>query len=287
MERHEPEKKKRNSFTATVLCEHKTSTPPGDFRYHMHNEFEIFFFVQGDVSYIVEQQVYTLLPGDILLFNNTEFHYPTFRSNAEFERIVLHFDPTVAQQFSTPRTPLLHRFLSRPQGEQNLVRLAPCERERFRALALSIDQESQSGRTGDDVLAAAHLSELLVLLARAPQAQPQAGRLSPYVRQALSYINAALPQPISLAEVGRALSVDRFYLEKTFKKETGTTVYHYVLLKRLNLARVLLAQGCRVDETCAGAGFNDYSNFIRTFKKHTGMTPAAFARASQSGCGGS
>ena len=246
MERHEPEKKKRNSFTATVLCEHKTSTPPGDFRYHMHNEFEIFFFVQGDVSYIVEQQVYTLLPGDILLFNNTEFHYPTFRSNAEFERIVLHFDPTVAQQFSTPRTPLLHRFLSRPQGEQNLVRLA-----------------------------------------RAPQAQPQAGRLSPYVRQALSYINAALPQPISLAEVGRALSVDRFYLEKTFKKETGTTVYHYVLLKRLNLARVLLAQGCRVDETCAGAGFNDYSNFIRTFKKHTGMTPAAFARASQSGCGGS
>ena len=158
MERHEPEKKKRNSFTATVLCEHKTSTPPGDFRYHMHNEFEIFFFVQGDVSYIVEQQVYTLLPGDILLFNNTEFHYPTFRSNAEFERIVLHFDPTVAQQFSTPRTPLLHRFLSRPQGEQNLVRLAPCERERFRALALSFEQESQSGRTGDDVLAAAHLS---------------------------------------------------------------------------------------------------------------------------------
>ena len=71
------------------------------------------------------------------------------------------------------------------------------------------------------------------------------------------------------------------------KKETGTTVYHYVLLKRLNLARVLLAQGCRVDETCAGAGFNDYSNFIRTFKKHTGMTPAAFARASQSGRGGS
>ena len=81
--------------------------------------------------------------------------------------------------------------------------------------------------------------------------------------------------------------MDRFYLEKTFKKETGTTVYHYVLLKRLNLARVLLAQGCRVDEACAGAGFNDYSNFIRTFKKHTGMTPAAFARANQSGCGGS
>lgn len=287
MEGHSPNEKKRNSFTATVLCEHKTSTPPGDFRYHMHNEFEVFFFLRGDVNYIVEQQVYALAPGDILLFNSTEFHYPTFRTDAEFERVVLHFDPTVAQQFSTPRTPLLHRFLSRPQGEQNLVRLASRERRRFHALALQIERESQSAQAGDDVLACAHLCELLVLLARAPQTQPQAGRLSPYVRQALAYIDATLPQPISLTEIGRTLSVDRFYLDKTFKKETGTTVYHYVLLKRLNLARVLLAQGSRVDEACAGAGFNDYSNFIRTFKKHTGVTPAAFARANQSGCGGS
>lgn len=287
MEQRKPSSKKKNSFTATVLCEHKISTPPGNFRYHMHNEFEVFFFLRGDVNYIVEQQVYGLEPGDILLFNNTEFHYPTFRTNAEFERIVLHFDPTMAQQFSTLRTPLLRRFLSRPQGEQNLVRLAFCERKRFHALALLIEQESQSTQEGDDVLAAAHLSELLVLLARAPQTQPPAGRLSPYVSQALAYINTTLPQAISLAEIACALSVDRFHLDKTFKKETGTTVCHYVLLKRLNLARVLLAQGWRVNEACAGAGFNDYSNFIRTFKKHTGMTPAAFARANQSSCGDS
>ncbi|MFQ8832976.1 MAG: AraC family ligand binding domain-containing protein [Ruthenibacterium lactatiformans] len=74
------------------MCEHKTSTPPGDFRYHMHNEFEI-FFCAGRRELYCRTAVYTLLPGDILLFNNTEFHYPTFRSNAEFERIVLHFDP--------------------------------------------------------------------------------------------------------------------------------------------------------------------------------------------------
>ena len=58
----------------------------------------------------------------------------------------------------------------------------------------------------------------------------------------------------------------------------------WLLLKRLNLARVLLAQGCRVDETCAGAGFNDYSNFIRTFKKHTGMTPAALGKRFRLDC---
>lgn len=278
MERRRRTSEKQNAFTATVLCEHKISTPPGNFHYHMHNEFEIFFFLRGDVNYIVEQNVYALEPGDILLFNSTEFHYPTFRTNAEFERIVLHFDPAVAQQFSSRRTQLLRPFLSHPLGEKNLVQLPPRERESILRLTLQIERESQSREFGDDVLAAAHLAELLVLLNRVPQPHRQTQPLSPYVQQALAYIREHLPEPVSLAEVAGALSVDRFYLDKAFKKETGTTVYHYVLLKRLNRARVLLAQGCTVAEACADAGFNDYSNFIRTFKKYTGTTPGAFTR---------
>lgn len=270
---------KENSFTATVVCEHKVSTPPGDFQYHMHNEFEVYFFLGGDVNFIVEQRVYALEPGDILLFNNTEFHHPTFRSHAEYVRMVLHFDPAFAQQFSTQRSRLLRRFVSRPQGEGNLLRLTPEERAPLFGLARKIEAESRSGQAGDDVLAAAHLMELLVLLERAPrQGQQPPGDLSPHVQRALAYINQQLPQPVSLAETARALCVDRFYLSKAFKREMGTTLYHYVLLKRLNLARVRLAQGSSVTEACAEAGFNDYSNFIRTFKKHTGITPLAFSR---------
>lgn len=277
---------KENPFTTTVVCEHKVSTPPGNFQYHMHNEFEVYFFLGGDVNFIVEQRVYTLNPGDILLFNNTEFHHPTFRSNAEYVRMVLHFNPAFAQQFSTQRSKLLRCFLSRPQGEGNLLRLTPEEREPLFRLAHKIEGESQSGRVGDDVLAAAHLMELLVLLERAPRhGQQQPGALSPHVQRALAYITERLPQPVSLAEVAKALCVDRFYLSKAFKREMGTTLYHYVLLKRLNLARVRLAQGSSVTEACVEAGFNDYSNFIRTFKKYTGTTPLAFSRGTNPGEG--
>lgn len=270
---------KENPFTATVVCEHKISTPPGNFQYHMHNEFEVCFFLGGDVNFIVERSVYALKPGDILLFNNTEFHHPTFRSRAEYVRMVLHFNPAFAQQFSTGRSRLLQRFLSRPQGEGNLLRLTPEEREPLFCLARKIEEESRSGRVGDDVLATAHLMELLVLLERSPrQGQQQSGALSPHVQRALDYITQRLPQPVSLAETARALCVDRFYLSKAFKRETGTTLYHYVLLKRLNLARVRLAQGSSVTEACVEAGFNDYSNFIRTFKKYTGTTPLGFSR---------
>lgn len=269
------------TYTSSVLCQHKKSIPNGDLCYHMHSEFEVFFFLRGDVNYIVEQRIYPLEPGDILIFNSTELHYPTFRTDAEFERIVLHFNPALAQQLSTSRTQLLRRFLSRPHGEDNLIRLPPHEIARFQELAMQIQKESHSDAEGDDVLAIVHLAELLVLLDRGQKTDLQPDRLSPYVHQALCYISRTLPQPISLSDIASALSVDRFYLDKLFKKEMGTTIYNYVLLKRLNQARVLLAQGLSVGEACAGAGFNDYSNFIRTFKKYIGITPARFARSTQ------
>ncbi len=266
--------------TARIHCQHKICVPNNNqFRCRMHNEFEIFLFLRGDVNYIVEQNIYPLEPGDILIFNSTELHYPTFRSDAEYERIVLHFNPALAHQLSTSRTQLLHRFLSRPQGEGNLIRLPPHEALRCQELALRIQQENQHNDEGDDILAVLHLAELLVLLNRGANTDDQLGRLSAYVHQTLSYISATLPRPMSLSDVASALSVDRFYLDKLFRKEMGTTIYNYVLLRRLNLARLLLAQGYSVGDACTGAGFNDYSNFIRTFKKYTGITPARFARS--------
>ena len=52
----------------------------------------------------------------------------------------------------------------------------------------------------------------------------------------------------------------------------------YILVRRVALAKSLLAQGYTVAETCHLSGFNDYSNFIRTFKKVTGATPGKFRR---------
>lgn len=273
--------KQKNTFTSTVLCEHKRCLPSEDFQYHIHPEFEIFMFLHGDVSYIVEENIYALSPGDILIFNSTELHYPTFRSDAEFERIVLHFDPGFAQQFSS-RTPILRRFVAHAPGDGNLIRLPDETRKTVFSLAECISHECTCPRDGDDILAAAHLAELLVLLDRAPHNPAQSGGVSPYIRSALQYLSDHVQQPFSLLQMAQALSVDRFHLEKNFKKEVGITPYRYLLIKRLNLARTLLSQGCSVDEACAGAGFNDYSNFIRTFKKHTGTTPAAYARAARS-----
>ena len=262
----------------SVLCEHLTGAPQEETRYQIHAEFEIFLFIRGDVHYIVEHSIYPLRPGDILIFNSTELHYPTFLSEAEYERISIHFNPALVQQLSTSRTQLLHRFLARPQGKNNLIRLSIFDLKRFHELAMKLTEETRSRQWGADILAKIHLAELLLLLENGQQEEQTHTALSPYVQQVLDYIDSTLPAPIALADVAAALSIDRFHLNKVFKREMGTTVYNFVLLKRLNLARSYLVRGDSVGDACSKAGFNDYTNFIRTFKKYTGVTPSAYAR---------
>ncbi|WP_081743881.1 helix-turn-helix domain-containing protein [Eisenbergiella tayi] len=49
--------------------------------------------------------------------------------------------------------------------------------------------------------------------------------------------------------------------------------------KKTAAAKQLLAEGKTVTETCYLSGFNDYNNFIRTFKKITGTSPGQYQKS--------
>ena len=53
----------------------------------------------------------------------------------------------------------------------------------------------------------------------------------------------------------------------------GTSVYRYVLLKRLQHARQLLLDGASPGEASRESGFADYPNFYRSFRAVYGLSP--------------
>ena len=42
--------------------------------FHAHDFLELYYFLDGSVTYYIEDQVYDLCPGDLLKFRNREFH---------------------------------------------------------------------------------------------------------------------------------------------------------------------------------------------------------------------
>ena len=80
-------------------CHHYLDRVPPQVEYHEHEFYEIFFFLSGDVSYIIEGSTYQLRPGDILLTSNEDIHKPEVRAGKPYERYVIWINPDAIQAF--------------------------------------------------------------------------------------------------------------------------------------------------------------------------------------------
>src|SRR5262249_9386728 len=82
---------------------------------------------------------------------------------------------------------------------------------------------------------------------------------------------------LSLGEIAASVGISADHLARSFRRCHGCTVGEYVRRLRVEFAcRQLVASEVPLVQLALDAGFTDQSHFTRTFKHHTGMTPAAF-----------
>lgn len=98
-----------------------------------------------------------------------------------------------------------------------------------------------------------------------------------YARRAETYIRTRYMQDITIEEIADALSLDRRYLSRLFKKRYGVTMQEYLVNTRLNRAAELLRAGHTVNESAALCGYSDISNFSKMFHRRFGVSPGAYA----------
>ena len=74
---------------------------------HHHDFFEIYFLMNGDVTYLIEGKIVHVMPGDLLLISPRELHQVCIRPEmAAYERYVLWVDPQLIQRLSTTQSDL-------------------------------------------------------------------------------------------------------------------------------------------------------------------------------------
>ncbi len=117
-----------------------------------------------------------------------------------------------------------------------------------------------------------HLSEC----ARALQVEPQT--LEPKsIKQAKAIVRANSSDEISLGKVAMAVNVSAGYFSDLFHKSTGLTFTDYVSRVRIEKVKNLLRNPrLQITEIAYDTGFKSLSQFNRTFKQVTGMSPRAY-----------
>jgi AraC-like DNA-binding protein len=99
------------------------------------------------------------------------------------------------------------------------------------------------------------------------------------VHEALDRIEACCRDPLSLVELADSAGFSPFHFLRVFRRVTGTTPHQYLLGARLRLAvRMLLDTHRPVTAIAYDVGFQDLSNFVRTFHRVVGSSPGAFRR---------
>ena len=261
-----------------VDYKHITHKSPS-FDFHLHDGCEIYYRISGDVRYFVEKQIYSVNSYDVFITNQNEIHKPNFESSKPYERITLCFDPNFFSQFSNENYNLLDCFYNRRNGTNNKITLSPQELERMMSSFEAIEEVLSQNISYCDIKITNTVIDLLILLNEAAKrrtSENHKNQLNENFVQIIDYIDTHLSEDLSLATLERVLYLSASHMCRTFKRSTNSTIHQYIIKKRIALAKHLLKLGYSVSEVSHQSGFSDFSNFIKTFKRHTGMIPSKY-----------
>ena len=91
------------------------------------------------------------------------------------------------------------------------------------------------------------------------------------IGDAMDLIDRSCRRPLALADVDSAVGFSPFHFLRVFRRVTGTTPHQYLIGARIRLAaRLLLDTDRPVTEVAYDVGFEDLSNFVRTFHRAIG-----------------
>ncbi|MBQ9975539.1 MAG: helix-turn-helix transcriptional regulator [Clostridia bacterium] len=240
------------------------SSEPNRKSTHYHDSHQIILILKGKVRVTLDKTTLEAGEKSLLIFSRYENHSVEVLSK-EYERYVLSISPVSDSLFS---------LLSyRPQGFSNCI--TPKSFDSLVSVFEELCLEYGSNKP--------HREEMLDLLCRrlmitvkreAPSYEENALVLSVQKRLETDYA-----QPLTLTELALEHSVSPSKLSHEFKRVTGRAVMEYLTSCRIASAKAMLTHSpLPVGEIVSLCGFSDSSNFSRTFKAHTGLTPLEFRK---------
>ena len=89
-------------------------------------------------------------------------------------------------------------------------------------------------------------------------------------------------KPIDLETAAKEVGLSSFHFLRLFAKVLGVTPHQYLVRSRIRHATHLLADDVSsITDVAYDVGFEDLSNFVRTFHRAAGVSPRSFRRAAQ------
>jgi YesN/AraC family two-component response regulator len=251
---------------------------------HTHDGVEIYYFIRGNSNYVIGEEIYDLLPGDMLLINGSTIHRANPSKDVSYIRSYVNFTESYLQ--GLVQDSMFEKLISLFDSVSGLlIRWNVEEREEIENFYRAIQRENERELFGHELILKTSLIQFLIkiyrkskhlieMLPTQKQSHSQAN-----VRRILQYINQNFTESINLADLSKALHLNKYYMCHCFKEVTGYTINNYLMSKRIEEAKKMLRTTDEpIGEISEKLGFNTSVHFSRLFKQHAGVSPLNFRK---------
>lgn len=240
---------------------------------HYHDFDKITLFLQGEAAYEIEGKQYALQPFDIVLVRAGQLHRPLVSGAAPYERVIAYMSPHFFTGYAAAGYDLNAVFA---EAAAPVLRQGPEIGSLYGASCRLRQAWTDTGEYSP-LLQQTVFLEFLIHLARAVKDKKigfiKTGKENEKIREIITYIHSHLTDTLSVSAVAAAFYISNDYLMHLFKETTGYTLNKYITLKRLLLAKRLMAEGLPLTTVCYDSGFRNYSTFYRAWKETFRQSP--------------
>ena len=239
---------------------------------HTHNHTELFFIVSGKGQFLIQDEVFPVDVNNLVIINPNVLHTEASLNAQPLEYIVLGISgiELATSENSNGQFCILDHFES--------MEISSCLRNILREMELK--------NTGYQDICQAYMEILIIRLMRstalAVQEEAPAVSGNRQCAEVRRYIDLHFKEALTLDLLSDEAHMNKYYLSHSFKKEYGVSPINYLISRRINESKYLLAEtDLSMSQIAQLLGFSSLSYFSQTFRKTQGISPMEFRQSSK------
>lgn len=234
---------------------------------HFHEYYVLGFIEEGNRHLSCKNREYTVVPGDLVLFNPGDNHTCEQIDGKTLDYRCINIQPEVMgkavfeitgnEELPYFATTVVYRseFASQLKELHSLIMEEERDFRKEELFLLLLEQLIEEHAAEPPSTKSEHSTEIAVVC---------------------DYLENNYRESITLDQLSDLTGLSKYYLLRSFTKQMGISPYRYLETIRIDKAKKLLEQGILPIDAALQTGFSDQSHFSNYFKKFIGVTPKQY-----------
>ena len=234
---------------------------------HTHSHTELFFIVSGKGQFLIQEHIFPVNANNLVIINPNVLHTEDSLNAQPLEYIVLGIDgiELATSVNSNGHFCILDHFES--------AEISSCLR--------NILREMEQKGTGYEDVCQAFMEILIIRLMRSTSlsvpSEPQMVSGNRQCAAVRRYIDLHFKETLTLEQLAEEAHMNKYYLSHAFKREYGVSPINYMISRRIEESKYLLAEtDLSLSQIAQLLGFSSLSYFSQVFRRTQSVSPLEF-----------